>query len=893
MAPGEPLRVLLISLVEEQRYEIVRALQGGNSRLFWVSQPDLAATRARDLLPHVVLIDDELGGTEPAALVRELVEALPEATVVALVRPESLDLARDAVLAGARGFVGKPVQPDDFMATLRTVLARPARQTQDSAGPVGRLVVCFAPKGGTGRTTLSINVAVALRSAAGGNVALVDADYSAPALDVALDLREQRDITDLLPKMNALDADMINTVLARHASGVRVLLAPPPESLSAPISRPQAQQVCASLRRMFSWVVVDLGLPMDEAAYAFLEAADCALISVLPEMTCMRNAKLALDHLDKRDYPAEKVWLVLNRDGLAGAMSSTDVETWLDRPVQARIPDDESLASEARARGVPFVMTHRRSKLGQSYISLARMLAAQVKVGGQATSEAPAPMPALLPPALPPVEPAPRAKKAPAAAPAAVARRDAASEANAALAAAQAALLAAGKAAATGSEDEALRGLSDAEELMRAAAAAVARAESEATTPQASTGVAATAPPGTQAGHADRHGHATSHTHGAGARRAATAVVVASGVRSASGGGAAPGGMGPDGVWISEDATPGSWEATPPPPPPPAAVSTPAAPPGGVPPPGGYGRSGLSLPGDRRGRLVRAALLGAGVLVVLLFALVLGRRVLAPGSAESGAASTGEPAVAVAAGDPSPSVTATPAPATIASDTPSPAPPPPTLPPTPTATDGARETETATRRPSITPRPTITGTRIPTWTTEPTNTPGPSPTPIPSETPIPPPSPTPTDTATAEPTATPAETATPTATATTRPAPRPTATRRPAATRPAGPPALVSPADGEARSGEVAFSWTPGRTLAKGQAWEVVIWPPGTDANAARGIAPPTTGNQLLANLDGMAKSGLFPGDSFVWTVIPVQLQPYKRLAAPAGGRLLRYTGPR
>ena len=281
------------------------------------------------------------------------------------------------MLAGASAFVLKPVKGDELIATVRKVLGRaaaaPAPPVSREA-PLGRVVVFCAPKGGTGRTTLAINTGISLRDTSHDSVVIVDADYAAPAIDVALNLKNQRDIRDLLPKLNRLDNDLVSSVLALHSSGVRVLLAPPPDVLEYPPTLPQVQQVTATLKRMFRWVLVDLGLPLDEAAYAFLDAADVVVMSILPEMVGMRNGKFMLAQFDQRHYPAGKVWPLLNREGLPGGVKKPEVITYLGRDLMFAIPNDQELATETINRGVPMVVAHRRRPVAQAYRKLAVML---------------------------------------------------------------------------------------------------------------------------------------------------------------------------------------------------------------------------------------------------------------------------------------------------------------------------------------------------------------------------------------------------------------------------------------------------------------------------------------------------------------------------------------
>jgi pilus assembly protein CpaE len=377
---AQTVRVLLVSTREAARDEIENVLSTwpADSRLYWVAQPNLAPARAAELVPHAILIDDDLGGAHMVPLIRDLAARVPSAAVLALVDDEAMDQARQAVLAGARSFLTKPLRADEVIATLQQALGprggAPAEAGAATDEAAGRIVVFCAPKGGTGRTTLAINTAVSLYAATKQPVVLVDADYAAPALDVALNVHTERNVTDLLPRLSRLDEELIAGVLAPHASGIQVLLAPPPADLTHPISLPQVQYLSVLLKHMFPWVVVDLGLPLDETAFAFLDSADLIVMSVLPEMVGLRNTRLMLDQLYDRGYAQDRVWLVVNRATLKGGVSTADIEARLRMKVTYSIPDDQPLATYSINRGVPLVMSHRRSAVARSVGTLAARL---------------------------------------------------------------------------------------------------------------------------------------------------------------------------------------------------------------------------------------------------------------------------------------------------------------------------------------------------------------------------------------------------------------------------------------------------------------------------------------------------------------------------------------
>lgn len=376
---GETLRILLVAEDETVRDQVDAALdiRGSDQRLYWVSQPELAVARARDVLPQVILVDDGLGEHGLTTAIRQLVAQSPGAAVMALLDADAMGRARQAVLAGARGFSTKPLQPDDFWTTLRQVLSQQGQHaaTGPAGAGYGRILAFIGPKGGTGRTMIAVNSAIALHRLTAQPVAMVDADFNAPALDVVLNLHDDRDTTDLLRNLSKLDDDLVLRVLATHGSGVRVLLAPPPGSLTEPITVPQMERILAHLKHRFPWVIVDQGLPLDDAAYAVLDAASRIVMTVLPEMVGLRNTRLTLDQLHGRGYPDERVWLVLNRATMNGGVSRKDIERRLKVRVRHTIPDDQPLVSHSVNRGVPLITSHPRSAVGRAIQEFAGLLA--------------------------------------------------------------------------------------------------------------------------------------------------------------------------------------------------------------------------------------------------------------------------------------------------------------------------------------------------------------------------------------------------------------------------------------------------------------------------------------------------------------------------------------
>jgi pilus assembly protein CpaE len=380
----DTVRILLVSTAESDRDELSSALSHWerDHRLYWVSQPELAPIRAEELVPSIILIDGALPQGQAIPLIDQLVARVPSGAILLLVEADAMDIARRGVLGGARGFVPRPVQATDLVTTLRQVLSGPRVRYEAQVGRrrASRVIVFCSPKGGTGRTTLAASTAIVMQGLSDGEeVVLIDADYAAPSVDVVLNLPADRSIADLLPRLARLDDVSLSTALATHASGISVLLAPTPGFVE-PLSAPQVGRILVLLKRLFPWVVVDLGLPFDDTAYAFLDGADAIVMTVAPEMTGVRNVRAALDAFGERAYPGEKIWLVLNSATVRGGVPRSDIERRMGAAFRHTVPDDRILITHSINRGVPVVMSHPRSAVGRAIRKLGQALVEELRV---------------------------------------------------------------------------------------------------------------------------------------------------------------------------------------------------------------------------------------------------------------------------------------------------------------------------------------------------------------------------------------------------------------------------------------------------------------------------------------------------------------------------------
>ena len=342
------------------RAEAIATVTGG---LLWRLESAVGQTQPlawlRRTQADLVLVD--LDVPNAIGLLREIATALPQLPILALVTPQHLVELQNALMAGATSFVAFPVDTDQFAATvLRAVQEGPKRD----APRRGRLVAVAGLKGGVGRTTLAVNVAVALRQRVESEVILVEAHHGLSDLSLMLNLLPRHTLASLAQEAN-IDLDVIQGHLHTHACRVKVLAAPPDLAQLVELPVETWRRILNLLTELAAYVVVDTAALGDAVLSEVLTLADDIVVVTGPDLAALRSAVVLLQSLDEEVNINARTHLVLNRAGVRGGVSEAACAKQLGQAITAAIPDDAALATFALNRGVPYVLSHPRSILSR------------------------------------------------------------------------------------------------------------------------------------------------------------------------------------------------------------------------------------------------------------------------------------------------------------------------------------------------------------------------------------------------------------------------------------------------------------------------------------------------------------------------------------------------
>jgi pilus assembly protein CpaE len=307
----------------------------------------------------------------------------PERPIVVLYNGAANGFMQRAFQAGADDLVTLPESPEGIRFALEKAIAR--KRGSGAALMQAPMVCMLGPKGGTGKTLTSCNLAVAFAQA-GRAAVLVDLDLQFGDVGIALGLSPDRTMYDLARAGGSLDAEKVESFLTTHPSGARVLLAPTRPDQAGVISIEFLREVFRALRSHSDVVVVDTPPAFSPEVIATVDAAShLCMIGALDALS-LKDSKLGLETLELMGHMGTKLKFVLNRADAGAGISRRDAETILGRTPDAFVPEEKDIV-RGLSEGSPIVLFNERSVAARAFKDLAKSYMkefedAQVKPAG-------------------------------------------------------------------------------------------------------------------------------------------------------------------------------------------------------------------------------------------------------------------------------------------------------------------------------------------------------------------------------------------------------------------------------------------------------------------------------------------------------------------------------
>lgn len=327
-------RVLVIDDEPINHKLVAHALESLHYELYFSANGMDGVTKARTLQPDIIITDvmmPDINGYEVTRILRR--EPQFAATpILVLTAQAGLQDKLKSFESGADDHLTKPFEAAELLVRVTALLRRAetSRLVRQDAEVKenARLIAVHSLRGGTGASTLAVNLGIGLASLWKKPAALLDLTMTAGQVAMMLNMPLKRTWTDIARySADELDMDVLTSIIGTHESGLSFIAAP---TFPSEAETMRGETLDAALRLMkshFEYIVADLPHDFSEPALQALDAADMILMVATPDMSSIRAVAAAMDTYEKLGYKKDKIKLVLNAIFPRSSLSKEKIES--------------------------------------------------------------------------------------------------------------------------------------------------------------------------------------------------------------------------------------------------------------------------------------------------------------------------------------------------------------------------------------------------------------------------------------------------------------------------------------------------------------------------------------------------------------------------------------
>ena len=308
------------------------------------------------------LADDD---SELQALERFMARIGSWPPVVAVTRSFEGSVARRLMQMRVADFLIKPVPPAELVRTCARVAKNPS-----SAETTEAQIFTFLPAvGGAGVTTLAVQTAMLLLNAGARGkttTCLVDLDFQHGACADYLDIEPRLNLSEIEPRPERLDRQLLEVMLSHHPSGLAVVAAPNRPAEMRSFDPDVVTRLLDLVSSHFDYVVFDMPRTWFSWTDSVLLGSNKLFIVSETTVPGLRQAKQLVEAIRERLGDGPKPQVIINRfvqKLFSPGLRRSDIEQAIGDAFLACVPNDYALVREAIDRGVPLDQVRKGNKI--------------------------------------------------------------------------------------------------------------------------------------------------------------------------------------------------------------------------------------------------------------------------------------------------------------------------------------------------------------------------------------------------------------------------------------------------------------------------------------------------------------------------------------------------
>ena len=355
-------RILVIDDEPINHQLVARALAPLQWEIHFADNGKTGIAQARGVKPDIIITDvmmPDANGYEVTRTLRRDPQ-FAATPILVLTAQSGLQDKLKSFEAGADDHLTKPFEAAELVgrvqALLRRIEAVKTSSMQSSTGEQARIIAVHSLRGGTGCSTLAVNLGVGFASLWREPSILLDLTMTAGQVALMLNMTLKRTWADVAHLSGGeLDSDALGSIIGNHESGLHFIAAP---TFPAEADTLRGETLGAALnliKNQYHYVIADLPHDFSDLAIQALDVADVILLVASPDMASIRAVIAALDTYEKLGYEKEKVKLVLSAPFPQSSLTKEKIEAAVRTPALATIPYVKDLFVDAINLGQPLV----------------------------------------------------------------------------------------------------------------------------------------------------------------------------------------------------------------------------------------------------------------------------------------------------------------------------------------------------------------------------------------------------------------------------------------------------------------------------------------------------------------------------------------------------------
>ncbi|SCM78197.1 Response regulator receiver protein [uncultured Pleomorphomonas sp.] len=321
--------------------------------------------------PNLLFVETRERREQVLEQVDQLASVCDAGTKVVLIgHHNDVALYRDLMRRGVSEYMVAPFDLYDVIREIGEIYLSP------DVKPVGRTIAFIGARGGAGSSTVAHNVAFSLSRGFDGGVVLADLDL--PFGTASLDFNQEppQTLADALAAGDRVDDVFLDRLLSKCADNLSLLAAPATLDRAFDHDEMAFDPILEAARVGAPAVILDLPHLWTGWVRRLLGAADDVVITAMPDLASLRNAKNLIDQLKIARPNDEAPRLVINQVGLPKRpeIKPADFQKALQLDPAAVIPFDAALFGTATNNGQMIAEINARSPIAQMFDALAARL---------------------------------------------------------------------------------------------------------------------------------------------------------------------------------------------------------------------------------------------------------------------------------------------------------------------------------------------------------------------------------------------------------------------------------------------------------------------------------------------------------------------------------------